>query len=280
LVARRELLGRTGDTYDLFAFALDERYGLQLSFVLGRLFATWPGVGSFFLESYHALPLLLGLLYGTTRRDAGSGRAFRIALLLFLSGVVGVAFYSMIPVCGPRFAFPYFPAEAPVLQAGDLRLMPLPTNIERNGVPSLHFAWALLVWWNLRRLDSRYRWLSGCFVALTVIATLGTGEHYAVDLVVAVPFALALQAAFIAQAPVSRSRRWTAVAVGLGLTLAWVVALRSAAFVVSAPWFAVAALSLASIFLPLSLEQALWTHGLGLLQQPDRSSVMEQSVPG
>ena len=178
LVVRRELLGRTGDTYDLFAFALDQRYGVQLSFVFGRLFATWPSVGSFFEETYHVLPLLLGLLYGLTRRDAGSGQAFRVALLLFVAGILGVAFYSMIPVCGPRFAFPDFPAEPALLYAGDLRLLALPTNIERNGVPSLHFAWALLVWWNLRRRSKAYHLFTGGFLAATVVATLGTGEHY------------------------------------------------------------------------------------------------------
>ena len=280
LVVRRELLGRTGDTYDLFAFALDQRYGVQLSFVFGRLFTTWPSVGSFFEESYHVLPLLLGLLYGLTRRDAGSGQAFRVALLLFVAGILGVAFYSMIPVCGPRFAFPDFPAEPALLYAGDLRLLALPTNIERNGVPSLHFAWALLVWWNLRRRSKAYHLFTGGFLAATVVATLGTGEHYLVDLVVAVPFALTLQTLFIARPPVTKERRWMTVAVGLGLTLAWVLALRSATFVSSAPLLAVAALTFLSVVLPVSMEQALWIHGPGSLQAPHRSSVMRDSVPG
>ncbi|HWN17614.1 MAG TPA: phosphatase PAP2 family protein [Gemmatimonadales bacterium] len=279
LVVRRELLGRTGDTYDLFAFALDQRYGVQLSFVLGRLFATWPSVGSFFGESYHVLPLLLGLLYGITRRDVGSEQAFRVALLLFVAGILGVAFYSMIPVCGPRFAFPDFPAETAPLYAGDLRLLALPTNIERNGVPSLHFAWALLVWWNLRRRSKAYRVLTGGFLAATVVATLGTGEHYLVDLVVAVPFALILQALFMARPPVTEERRWMTMAIGLGLTLAWVLALRSATFVSSAPLLAVAALTVLSVVLPISMERALWIHGPGSLAH-HRSSVMRDSVPG
>jgi len=261
LIVRRELLGRTGDTYDLFAFAVDQRYGVQLSFVLGRVFASWRGVGPLFGEIYHALPLLLGLLYGIRRRDAGPGQASRIALLLFVSGILGVVFYSMIPVCGPRFAFPDFPAEPSVLTAGDLRLLALPTTIERNGVPSLHFAWALLVWWNLRRRSKTFRLLTGCFLAATVVATLGTGEHYLVDIVVAVPFALFLQALFIAPPPVTKERRWITMAIGLGLTLAWVLALRSATFVSSAPLFSVVALSLLSILLPLRMEQALWTQG-------------------
>ena len=278
LIVRRELLGRTGDTYDLFAFALDGRYGVQLSFVLGRFFEKWPAVSSLFGEIYHALPLLLGLLYGITRRDAGQVQASRVALLLFLSGVLGVALYSMIPVCGPRYAFAAFPAEPPVLEAGNLRLLALPTNIERNGVPSLHFAWALLVWWNLRRRSKVYRLLTGVFLAATTVATLGTGEHYLVDLVVAMPFALSLQVLFIALPPVTRERRWVTFATGLGLTLAWVLALRSAAFVSSAPLLAIAALSLVSIFLPITMEQGLWTHRLDYWKAPERSPGIPNSA--
>jgi hypothetical protein len=121
--------------------------------------------------------------------------------------------------------------------------------------------------------------VTGCFLAATVIATLGTGEHYLVDLVVAVPFALTLQALFIAPPPVSRGRRWISIVTGLGLTLAWVLALRSASFVLSAPWLAVAALSFLSIFLPLSMEQAFWTNGAGSLNAPHRSPVMHESLP-
>jgi len=123
-----------------------------------------------------------------------------------------------------------------------------------------------------------YRLFAGCFLAATGVATLGTGEHYLVDLIVAVPFALSLQALFIARPPVTRERRWISMAIGLGLTLAWVLALRSATFVSSAPLFVVAALSFLSIFLPLRLEQALSTNG-SALQTPHRSSVVHESVP-
>ena len=274
LILRRELLGRTGDTYDLFAFALDQRYGVQLSFLFGRMFATWPAIDSFFREIYHALPLLLGFLYGITRRSAGVAQASRVALLLFMSGVLGAFFYSMIPVCGPRFVFPDFPAESPLVSRGDLRLLALPTNIERNGIPSLHFAWALLVWWNLRRRSQLYRLMTGAFLAATAIATLGTGEHYLVDLIVAIPFALFLQVLFIGIPPVTRERRWITVATGLGMTLVWVMALRSASFVYSAPLLAILALSLVSIILPISMEQALWANRLEPLTASRRASAV------
>ena len=55
----------------------------------------------------------------------------------------------------------------------------------------MHLAWALLILLNgknkLLRLGAWF------FVALTVFATIGLGEHYFSDLIVAVPFTLVVQ---------------------------------------------------------------------------------------
>jgi hypothetical protein len=66
------------------------------------------------------------------------------------------------------------------------------------------------------------------FVAFTVLATLGTGEHWFVDLVVAFPFALLIQT--ICAYPVSwkDSRRVAAFFFGLLGTGTWFAALRYA----------------------------------------------------
>jgi hypothetical protein len=56
----------------------------------------------------------------------------------------------------------------------------------------MHFGWALLVFWNLRG-----RVLKICayiFAGLTALATVGLGEHYCVDLLVAIPFCFIVQA--------------------------------------------------------------------------------------
>ena len=47
-------------------------------------------------------------------------------------------------------------------------------------MPSLHVAWALLVYWLWR--SSRWRWIVLAYLLLTMLATLGGGEHYLVDL--------------------------------------------------------------------------------------------------
>jgi hypothetical protein len=92
-------------------------------------------------------------------------------------------------------------------------------------MPSLHTAWVLLVWWNSKGLARWIRAIALLFVILTVMATLGTGEHYFVDLVVAFPFALMVQAACSYSLPFSSGARRTAFLFGTFVTLLWMAVL-------------------------------------------------------
>ncbi len=58
----------------------------------------------------------------------------------------------------------------------------------RNCIPSLHLTWALL---GMVYIGPRWRWVAVVFTVLTATATLGIGEHYLIDLVLAVPYSLA-----------------------------------------------------------------------------------------
>ena len=121
--------------------------------------------------------------------------------------------------------------NAPPLPALRGGLLSLPGSAARNCMPSLHTAWALLVCWNSRPFGRWVKTLAASFLALTLAATLGLGEHYLVDLVVAVPFALCIQAACAPPLePRQRERLW-AIAIGAGLTAAWIAALDREAFV-------------------------------------------------
>jgi hypothetical protein len=63
------------------------------------------------------------------------------------------------------------------------------------------------------------------YVALTVLATLGTGEHYFIDLVVAFPFSLAVQALSSYSIPTSHRDRRVAFVFGTFATLIWLALL-------------------------------------------------------
>jgi hypothetical protein len=92
-------------------------------------------------------------------------------------------------------------------------------------------AWVLLVWWYSRGLSRWERAIAFAFLVFTALATLGTGEHYFVDLVVAFPFAVLMKALCEFSLPLNNRGRITALALGLFATLAWLVALRYTAHI-------------------------------------------------
>jgi hypothetical protein len=89
-------------------------------------------------------------------------------------------------------------------------------------------AWVLLLYWNTRTLSAGFRVLAAVYMALTVFATLGTGEHYLVDLVASLPFALLIQAIVSPDGVIPARLRITIVAAGLTLTFGWLLLVRYA----------------------------------------------------
>jgi hypothetical protein len=131
--------------------------------------------------------------------------------------IIGYGVYLFYPAAGPAYAFPnVFPRLTPVLNGLHAQMLAAPAN----AMPSLHMSAALLIWWNSRHW--RYaRYLALAFLALTMLATIGLGEHYCTDLIVAVPFALFIQAL-----GTRRPLHMTCLATGLSMTVVWLVLLR------------------------------------------------------
>ncbi len=105
-------------------------------------------------------------------------------------------------------------------------LEPVAIGGARNAMPSLHMAWVLLAWWYSRGLSWIERTIVMAFVVLTVFSTMGTGEHWFVDLVVAFPFALLIQAICAYSLPWKNDCRVAAFFFGLLGTTSWLVMLR------------------------------------------------------
>jgi hypothetical protein len=106
-----------------------------------------------------------------------------------------------------------------------MNVVPILRTGVRNAMPSLHTAWVLLVWWNSKGLARWIRAIALLFLILTVMATLGTGEHYFVDLIVAFPFALMVQAMCSYALPFGSGARRTAFLFGTFVTLLWMAVL-------------------------------------------------------
>ncbi len=167
--------------YDEYVFAADRVLG-NPSFRLGKLAAShlWihalVGV-SYGLLSFAMVATIAAYLYLVSEKEAISTvRIF--ALDLFAA----VPLYLLFPVCGPQFAFPSFPAVPEEVAAHPILIDAAP-----NGIPSVHMATAILI------LILLWRWRVGrivgiMFLLLMGFATLASGQHYAIDLVCAIPY--------------------------------------------------------------------------------------------
>ena len=208
--------------YDFFLYSFDASLVWQPGPELGRLFATHPWFRLSSLIVYVGLALPIALVYGLNLRRKGRA-ALPVMYAFLITGPVGVIFYNLLPAMGPAHvfgkAFPFFvPGYA---QAAHLvpTLVALPGP--RNAIPSLHMGWVLLAWWNSKGLSVVWRLVVLYFVVFTVFATLGTGEHYLVDLIVAYPFALLVQALCKTSLPILSRQRMVPLVAGLSTILIW-----------------------------------------------------------
>jgi hypothetical protein len=121
-----------------------------------------------------------------------------------------------------------------------------------NAMPSLHFQSTLMICW----LSKPWKWLyriTGAFAVLTALATLGLGEHYLVDLVVAVPYTLAILALCS-----NSKQRMVPLAAGAAMVLSWLCFLRLGHFYAAVSWAMVLATVVLSFALMRRLARTVW----------------------
>jgi hypothetical protein len=200
-------------TFDHAAAAADLWLGGPVSFWVGQFFRDHPRFARFELELYYALGLAMLGGYAARLEDP---RRLRVLGLYLLAGMLGMVGYHILPVVGPHFVFTSYP-DPPAAWSPGLERVPVPLTIPRNAIPSLHLAWAVLA--TLAMWPTRWRVPALVFLGLTVIACLGLGQHYLIDLLIAIPFTVGLWA-------VAEERWWVAL-IGFATTLAWMAMLRT-----------------------------------------------------
>ena len=176
--------------YDLYLYAFDSSLGLAPGASVAKLFDALPSLGMA-ASIVYALLLVFPTLYDAWGLRRGVSTSVMTAFVV--AGVCGFVFYQICPGLGPLYIFgSRFPAHLPAQGEFSLAMFTGPGT--RNAMPSMHMTWALLVWWSAWELTPLARWIASAFALLTFLATLGFGEHYLVDLIVAVPFALLVEA--------------------------------------------------------------------------------------
>jgi len=214
-------------TLDLYLYAFEGSLHLQPSKILATAFAQWPILAVVSWVLYLAAPVPMALVYAEQFVRVKK-RALPILLAILYSSFLGFVFYNVFPACGPKYLLQAgFPEHMLTYeQLGRMYLEPVAILGPRNAMPSLHLTWVLLAWFYSRGGIRWTRAVLMVFVIFTVIATLGTGEHYTIDLIVACPFLLLVQCVFAFGLPWNSPARIRAFVVGLVATFGWMAGLR------------------------------------------------------
>ena len=226
--------GLSSQTDDAWLYAFDGSLGVEPSFFVGRIMYDSIALTGSALLAYLSLPFVMAVVCAWNISAGARRICWHTLTAVLLAGVGGWLLYNIVPGTGPIYAFgqdfPWKNIPYKDLSTFALQKMSIPTTIPRNAMPSLHVGWVVLLWWNSKRFPGVLRAAVLIFLLLTVIATLGSGQHYLVDLVVSLPFALAVQSAASLVLPGEfrprQSRCMTALVAGLGLTLTWLVLVR------------------------------------------------------
>jgi hypothetical protein len=249
-------------TYDRLLYAFDLKFGGPPSWVMGRLFRAHASLFLACAYAYNSLPLGMAACMWLRWRDRQNNvRASADLLWMAVSlGIAGFLLYQVCPAAGPVYLFPkQFPYEVPSV-VGLLTEPAFMQAVPRNAMPSLHVAWMLLLFWNTRGRGWWISLIAAVYLVLTALATLGLGEHYLADLIVAPPLVAAVQAACTR---IAVKEKWIALASGAGITLAWLVALRTGVAMMIAPgaplWLLSVLSFFASVMVLWMLERAVHT---------------------
>lgn len=215
--------------YDPHCYALDSLWGVQVSFIITKIIrgslplCLFMKLAYFYLSFYMIIAQIL--IYKESERLGISHISRLIPAFLFIFiGIAGTFLYRFFPVVGVEVycglnSFPNGPWPA-----ANMNPVPIeaPSFLPHNGMPSLHMAWILAVYYSLYRFyKSRpyYRYVTLILIILTALSAFSEGCHYLIDLIIAIPFTLIALALTMVEAP----RKWRIISTIFGsvTTLGW-----------------------------------------------------------
>ena len=132
------------NTYDAMLYHFESTLGFQPSGVLGQWVDTMQWLRTTLDIAYIVLPLGFAVLLGAqlARPDRPS---VNLLAAWIISTAIAVVGFHFLPVAGPKYLYGALHAFMPPVEQVPFAMVQLaPTP--RNGVPSMHFGWALLLW--------------------------------------------------------------------------------------------------------------------------------------
>ena len=231
--------------YDASILAFERRAHLVIEPAIVAAY-DWSILSAAATACYLVLPVALAAIAARQRDPAGR---LQVLLAALICGVIGFLLYRICPSTGPRDSLGLTDisrlAILPAIEPGPLWT---PGEVPRNAMPSLHAAWALLLVLNAHVLSSKWRGTASAFALLNILAAVGRYQHWAMDVIVALPLGAAVQLAVVWN---ERARAYAFSAVCLGITIGWLVAIRTG---VAATWPPLAAWAGLAITIALPIE--------------------------
>ena len=176
-------------THDLYLYKIDAAF-LDTAQWIAQIGKDYAGPQKLTLFVYTMLGSLLFPLLALLVRD-GKIRELHGWRTFLAPYLVASLCYAWLPASGPTYAIESYPLgiSSGEVQTGLLAIASAP----RNAMPSLHLSSAIWIFMLVAALHRKWlRALAALFVIGTAWATLALGEHYVIDLVVALPFSTAL----------------------------------------------------------------------------------------
>lgn len=189
------------NVYDPYCYALDSLWGGQISFILSKFLRSsliWRlpmYIIYFYLSLYMVLAQIFVYKYNDEHRQDHS-KCLIPAFFFIIIAICGSSLYIFFPVVGVEVycglnLFPNGPWPEANLNPTPIEA---PAFLVRNGMPSLHLSWILAVYYSLYRAKPIYKNIALVLVVLTALSAFSVGCHYLIDLIIAIPFTMALLA--------------------------------------------------------------------------------------
>lgn len=177
-------------THDLHLFKIDAAFGGVAQWTAQAIHDGPPWLRQGTRGVYEFLPVLFFPVLALLIRE-NKARTLHGWRAMLLPYAIAWVCYAWLPATGPivMFGLNDFPQNIPPLDQLQSAMVSVQPAM-RNAMPSMHLSGA--IWVMMMAAALRRKWLfalSVLFVAGTAWATLALGEHYLIDLVVAIPFA-------------------------------------------------------------------------------------------
>ena len=143
---------RVNPVYDPRIYAFEEVLGVKFSLWSAQAYGILTPLSAVATACYNLVAIAIAVVAAGQRER---GREQEVLNAVLISGACGFALYFVCPVVGPVVSFgPYYPDTLPTVPLHSTLLMAV-GGAPRNGMPSLHTIWALLIRFSARESPSR-----------------------------------------------------------------------------------------------------------------------------